>query len=198
MRLESDTTSARLAQRDLATSSPQFFGLGCTTKAPRILVDIKGDVGGVAMYMFDIEPTPPPGQWLIRVAGATHEPLVEKELASWLPEALEELDEASTEAEEEGYKPVSELARANAEHLVSELAACVVQAPVVHSTPEGGIAIDFRNRERDAAVLIECEADGEAVCFDDIGDKRGRTRRSDASDILEAGGWSALKRAGLI
>ena len=118
--------------------------------------------------------------------------------AGWLPGALEELDEACAGAEEEGYDPVSELARGNARRLLQSLAERVTQAPMVDSTPEGGVSIDFRNAQLDAAVLIECEADGEAVCFDDIGDKRGRTRRSDAGEVLEAAGWFALKRAGLI
>ncbi len=118
--------------------------------------------------------------------------------AGWLPEARKELDEACAGAEEEGYGPVSELARTNAERLLSTLAERVTQAPMVDSMPEGGVSIDFRNPQLDAAVLIECAADGEAVCFDDIGDKRGRTRRSDAGEVLEAAGWFALKRAGLI
>lgn len=118
--------------------------------------------------------------------------------ANWLPEALEELGDACAEPLEEGYSPVSDRAKEDAERLLSDLAARVAKAPVVHSTPEGGIAIDFRNPERDAAFLIICEGTGEGVCFYDIGDKRGRARSSDASDLMEDAGWSALKRMGLI
>ena len=118
--------------------------------------------------------------------------------ANWFPEALEELEDACSEPLEEGYLPVSDRAKNKAVRLLYELAPRVVQAPMVHSTQDGGIAIDFRNPERDAILLIICEGTGEGVCFYDIGDKRGRARSSDASDLIEDAGWSALARMGLI
>ena len=118
--------------------------------------------------------------------------------ANWLSEALDELEDACAQPEEEGYSVVSDRTRDIAGRLLSDLAARVAKAPMVHSTPEGGIAIDFRNPERDAAFLIICEGTGEGVCFYDIGDKRGRARSSDASDLIEDAGWSALARMDLI
>lgn len=121
----------------------------------------------------------------------------EKEHADWLPEALKELDEAPAEAEEEGYRQVTDLAAGNARKLLNDLARRVVRAPMVHSTPEGGIAIDFRNPDKDAAVLILCEPDGEGVCFHDIENERGRIRYSDTKNLLDAGGWFAISQAEL-
>ena len=116
--------------------------------------------------------------------------------ADWLDEALEELGEACLDAEEQEYPPVTELALANAERLLTDLARRVAEAPLVHSTPEGGIAIDFRNPERDAGILTICEPGGDGVCFYEFKGKRGRIRVSDADDLLEAGGWFAIRRAG--
>ena len=119
------------------------------------------------------------------------------EAADWLAGALEELEEAPAEAEEEGYEPVTELTVENARKLLNDLALQVMRAPIVHSRPDGGIAIDFRNPEKDAAVLIVCDPTGEGVCFYDIGSDRGRNRYTDAKEILDLGGWIAISRAGL-
>jgi hypothetical protein len=131
------------------------------------------------------------------LTGISQEALVDTLLGAWLPEALDEVGDACKEAQEEEYAPVSDFARTNAENLLSELAERVTQAPMVHSTPEGGIAIDFRNPEQDAGVLIISEPDGEGACFYERGGKRRRMRCSDAGDLLEAGGWNALAQAGL-
>lgn len=118
--------------------------------------------------------------------------------ANWLPEALEELGDACAEPWEEGYSPVSDRAKKEAARLLSELAPRVVQAPMVHSTPEGGIAIDFRNPKRDAALLLICEGSGEGVCFYDIGGRRGRARTSEVSDLMQITGWYVLDSMGMI
>ena len=135
--------------------------------------------------------------WLTVSVGQTGETDVEEVSASWLPEVLEELDAAQEDAEEEGYESVADLAVSNARKLLNDLARRVVRAPMVHSTPEGGIAIDFRNPDKDAAVLILCEPDGEGVCFHDIENERGRIRYSDTKNLLDAGGWFAISQAGL-
>lgn len=113
--------------------------------------------------------------------------------ANWLSQALEELNDACNEAIEEGYPPVSDLVRANSEILLGELAQRIMQAPMIHSTPEGGIAIDFRNPGRDAALLILCEPNGEGVCFFDIQNKQGRARWSDARGLLAVVGRSVVE-----
>lgn len=164
---------------------------------------------GIAIHVVDLatqgelralaEVAPTPALKLsIYPTGTPQEALIGTSLVAWFPEALDELADACREPYEEGYAPVSDLARENAENLLSELAERVIPAPMVHSTPEGGIAIDFRHVEQDAAVLIVCEPDGEGACYYDFGNKRGRGRCSDASDLLAAGAWSALTRSGLI
>ena len=151
---------------------------------------------GELQALAEVAPTPAL-ELSIYPTGTPQEALVDTSLGAWLPEALDEVADACREVQEEGYAPVSDLARKNAKNLLSELAERVIQAPMVHCTPEGGIAVDFRNPEQDAGVLIISEPDGEGVCFYELGGKRGRMRCSDAGDLLEALGWNALARAGL-
>lgn len=128
----------------------------------------------------------------------THRFGIDQPRATWLAEAMQELGDACVEAAEEGYQPVSSHVRASAESLLSDLASRVSEAPVVHSTPEGGIAIDFRNAKRDAALMILCDPNGEGACFYDVGDKQGRARCTDVRDLLVDAGWSAVQRIGLV
>ena len=134
--------------------------------------------------------------WNIRLNAATGQKPAPAE--SWLPEGLQDVDQACAEAGEEGYVVVPEVARAAAERMLAHLAERVSRRPIVHSTPEGGIALDFRNDGRDAAVLFLCEPDGEGVCLSQFIGKHGRTRYSNTDDLLEAGGWHALRCAGLL
>ncbi|MCH7540753.1 MAG: hypothetical protein IH999_10220 [Proteobacteria bacterium] len=162
-----------------------------------IAIRVVNATGGELPTLLEVAPIPV-SRLPTYLTGISQEALVDTLLGAWLPEALDEVGDACKEAQEEGYAPVSDLARKNAENLLSELAERVIQAPMVHCTPEGGIAVDFRNPEQDAGVLIISEPDGEGVCFYEHGGKRGRMRCSDAGDLLEeAGGWHALARAGL-
>lgn len=119
------------------------------------------------------------------------------EAADWLAEALEELEEAPAEAEEEGYEPVTELIVENARKLLNDLARRVVHSPIVQSMPEGGIAIEFRNPEKRAGVVVVCEPDGEGACFYEVEGRRSRTRCTDINDLLDAAVWYALSEAAL-
>lgn len=130
----------------------------------------------------------------VRQTGETD---VEEVSASWLPEALEELDAAKKDAEEEGYEPVTELIVENARKLLNDLARRVVHSPIVQSMPEGGIAIEFRNPEKRAGVVVVCEPDGEGACFYEVEGRRSRTRCTDINDLLDAAVWYALSEAAL-
>ena len=201
MRVESQTT-------DIILAAIPFVMAGSASDVD-ITRSEDSSSEGIAIHVVDLatqgelralaEVAPTPALKLsIYPTGTPQEALIGTSLGAWFPEALDELADACREAQEEGYAPVSDLARKNAENLLSELAERVIQAPMVHCTPEGGIAVDFRNPEQDAGVLIISEPDGEGVCFYEHGGKRGRMRCSDAGDLLEeAGGWHALARAGL-
>ena len=199
MSLESETDEDGSRRKHILSSPSLYFH-------PQITIGSSSGLIGVVPVTqpFGIEPLHVVSvdlsllyDWFPVSVGQTGETEVEEVSASWLPEALEELDEAPAEAEEEGYRQVTDLAAGNARKLLNDLARRVVRAPMVHSTPEGGIAIDFRNPDKDAAVLILCEPDGEGVCFHDIENERGRIRYSDTKNLLDAGGWFAISQAEL-
>lgn len=172
---------------------------GETLQGSANLVDLKvTELGDCLVIRPDPPELPPTFRFVVMptVVMPTHEIEADDSGADWLDEALEELGEACLDAEEQEYPPVTELALANAKRLLTDLARRVAEAPLVHSTPEGGIAIDFRNPERDAGILTICEPGGDGVCFYEFKGKRGRIRVSDADDLLEAGGWFAIRRAG--
>ncbi len=68
---------------------------------------------------------------------------------SWLTEALSELADADLEAEEEGYPPPGDAAKAQAEHILRQLAVTdpAGSAPAVSPTADGDIAVSFHNPE---------------------------------------------------
>lgn len=195
-----ESETRELESRRRATTPPPTIYFGhdtgtVTTSGDLVEVTIGVPVTRLHNVIF-VDPSPLP-KWFtlpIRQDGETED---EGGPPDWLPEALEELDMARADAEEEGYQQVTDLAAGNARKLLNDLARRVVRAPMVHSTPEGGIAIDFRNPDKEAAVLILCEPDGEGVCFHDIENERGRIRYSDTKNLLDAGGWFAISQAGL-
>ncbi len=198
MSLESETDDGGLRRWFTTPPPSNYFSPDTDT------VTTSGDLGELTISwavtqlrnVIFVDPSPLHKRFTlsVRQEGETD---VEEVSASWLPEALEELDAAKEDAEEEGYESVTDLAVNNARKLLNDLARRVVRAPMVHSTPEGGIAIDFRNPDKDSAVLILCEPDGEGVCFHDIENIRGRIRYSDTKNLLDAGGWFAISQAGL-
>ena len=118
-------------------------------------------------------------------------------MIDWLPDAIEELEEARAEAAE-GAIVVADRAVENATQMLDELAERVSIAPLVEVFPDGSIAIDFRNEVRDS-ILFVCDPDGSGACFQCIGKKPPvRTRSPDALNVLEAVGWNALRRAGFV
>ena len=116
---------------------------------------------------------------------------------SWLPLALRELEEACAAAKEEGYARVTELALSTAKDLLHTLSTRVREEPMIDPTPEGGIGMDFRSVGHNGVLLV-IDADGSGLIFEQIGEKMGRGRYSDAHHMLEAAGWGALKRAELL
>lgn len=114
----------------------------------------------------------------------------------WLHEVLQEL-KAECEVPEEGYRPVADRTKKEAEALLRQLSRRVESPPSVYATAEGAVCIDFRNEKLDAAAVFICEPTGEAACYYDIGDKRGRSRHSAVHDMLEFVGWRILEEMGL-
>jgi len=94
-----------------------------------------------------------------------------------LNDALRDLDEAGTEAREEGVPPPSEAALTNARRL---LRAAYERAPRrfgVYPTPDGEIAIDAPNGQGQSVMLL-CDSEGGALCLVNINGQRLRARYS--------------------
>ena len=101
----------------------------------------------------------------------------------WLRQALGELNGIDDDIGVEGLPQISEDVTQEARRILRELGRTPI-APMVYSTEDGEIAIDFRSstgtRE---AVLIELGDDGGGACFAFIDGKGRRARYSDSSDL---------------
>lgn len=110
--------------------------------------------------------------------------------AVWRDIALRELSGARQEAAEEGYAPPSELAEANARHVIDTASRLCRLAPAVYPTEDQEIAIQFVDRAAQWAVLILCDSDGGAACFVSApgpaagGKRNGRARFDVAEDLI--------------
>ncbi len=116
---------------------------------------------------------------------------------SWIADALQQLREVADDADDMRYPLPTSLSLSNAEKFLRRLSWVVSAGPDVHSTPGGGVAIDFRNASMSAGVLFVFESDGQATWTLQVGEKRSRSRIFDGSDVLESGGSFALRSAGL-
>ena len=102
-----------------------------------------------------------------------------------LRDALCDLDDATTEAREEGLPFPSDTALANARRLLLamyELLPCRFE---VYPTPDGEIAVQPSSGPG-ASVLVLCESDGGALCLVSTNDAHRRARYSD-TDLLPDG-----------
>ena len=102
---------------------------------------------------------------------------------AWLTQALAELNGIDDEVAEEGLPEVSRAVTEEARRILRDLGGVPV-APMVYSTMDGEIAIDFRSSTNTVhAVLIELGDDGGGACFALINGKSRRARYSDSSDL---------------
>lgn len=199
MSLESETEDGGSWRKRILSSPPMYFHPQTTIGSSSGSIDVvpvTQPSGIEALHVESVDVSLFP-TWFILSDRQEGETEVEEVSASWLPEALEELDAAQEDAEEEGYESVTDLAVNNARKLLNDLARRVVHSPIVQSMPEGGIAIEFRNPEKRAGVLVVCEANGEGACFFEVEGRRSRTRCTDINDLLDAAGWYALSEVAL-
>ena len=113
--------------------------------------------------------------------GTTGQP--PRQRTSWLAQALGELDEIKDEVAEEGLPDISRGVMEEARRILRDLRSVPI-APMIYSTEDGEISIDFRSSTSEAqAVLIELGDDGGGACFAFIDGKGRRARYSDSSDL---------------
>ena len=113
--------------------------------------------------------------------GTIHKLLPQRSV--WLAQALAELKGIDEEIAEEGLPEISKAVTEEARRILRDLSSAPV-APMVYSTKDGEIAIDFRlSTSAGQAVLIELGDDGGGACFAFIDGKGRRARYSDSSDL---------------
>ena len=104
---------------------------------------------------------------------------------TWLPSALEELEEIDREVLEDGLPTIKAETRGEAARILRKLDGKTIQ-PTTYPTDDGEIVIHFQSLGVPAAVLIELSNDGQAACFSCVGGKNRRARYDDSSDVPDA------------
>lgn len=117
--------------------------------------------------------------------------------AAWLEASLNELEECSASALDEGLEEPSELGLTKAKKLLKTVSTRVTDQPDIYLMDEGSIAIDFRNPESKSGVLFLVEQDGSGALFHRTKNSKGRLRVHDAADLLQEGGFLELERVGI-
>lgn len=105
--------------------------------------------------------------------------------ATWLPSALEELEEIDREVIEDGLPVIKAETKGEAARILRELAGRTIQ-PTIYPTDDGEIVIHFQSPGVPAAVLIELGNDGQAACFSCVGGRNRMARFDDPSDLPDA------------
>ena len=90
-------------------------------------------------------------------------------LPTELSDALNDLNEASDEAREEGFPAPSGLVLSNAERLLKAMYEISPRRFEVYPTPDGEIAIDAPNGDGQSVLLL-CEPEGGALCLVNLRD----------------------------
>ena len=104
---------------------------------------------------------------------------------SELSDALSDLREIRSEAQEENFSEPSYIATANAVRLLQEMYLISPRRFEVYPTPDGDVAIDAPS-DHDRSVVLFCEAAGGALCLVNMGDKHRCARYSHACDLPDS------------
>ena len=100
----------------------------------------------------------------------------------WLKGALEYLNQIDQEAREEGYPPISDVAKSNAKRVLF-IAGSGSLEPHVYPSMDGEVAVYFKSPVAPAALLILLNDEGSAGCFWSIRGTSERRRYDDASEL---------------
>ena len=102
--------------------------------------------------------------------------------ASWLEDALTQVDRINKEAKEEGYPPITELAKRNAKHVLRMVGTSSIE-PAVYPSMDGEIAVYFKSPTAASALLILLDNKGGAGCYWSVRGKSERRRHEVASKL---------------
>lgn len=102
--------------------------------------------------------------------------------AEWHADALKQLEELDAEVTEEGLPEISSNIKQQAKIIIKELKN-QSQAPIIYSTEEGEIVIQFKSPVEPSIVAIELDNNGQGACFSYINGKNRRARYQDFSEL---------------
>ena len=102
--------------------------------------------------------------------------------ASWLEDAFAQVDRVNQEAKEEGYPPITELAKRNARHVLRMAGTSPIE-PAVYPSMDGEIAVYFKSPTAASALLILLDNEGGAGCYWSVRGNSERRRHQDASKL---------------
>ena len=115
--------------------------------------------------------------------------------ANWLAGVLKELNGIDQEADEEGYPPIEDAAKRNAERLLWITNTSQIE-PRVYPSMDGEIALYFKSPSASAALLILLDNAGGAGCYWSLGGRSERKRFDDASNLPGEFVWAHLRSLG--
>ena len=102
---------------------------------------------------------------------------IAKTCSSEFNHSLQDLQEITNEASEEGFLPPSDKALNNAVRLLKEMYAISSRSYEIYPTPDGEIAIDAPGGYGRSVILL-CDSGGGALCLVNTNGKHRRARYS--------------------
>lgn len=102
--------------------------------------------------------------------------------ATWYASALKELDELDAEAAEEGLPEIAPDIKKEGRRIIEKLKNQPLP-PIIYSTEEGGIVVQFKSPVKSSVVAIELDNSGEGACFCYINGKNRYARYQDCSEL---------------
>lgn len=102
--------------------------------------------------------------------------------ATWYLSALKELDELDAEIAEEGLPEITADMKKEARSIIEKLRNQPL-APVIYSTEEGEIVIQFKSPVKSSMIAIELDNRGEGACFCYTNGKNRYARYQDCSEL---------------
>ena len=103
-------------------------------------------------------------------------------VSTWLPEALEELEDLSNEIIEDDLPEIRTETKNEAKRIVQILREHPI-APTIYPTDDGEVVIHFKSPAVPAAVVLELSNNGQGACFSYVNGKSRRARYDDSSDL---------------
>ena len=115
--------------------------------------------------------------------------------AGWFQHALAQVDRIDQEAQEEGFPPITDVAKRHAKHVLAKTRASFLE-PEMYPSLDGEIALYFKSPSAAAGLLILIDSEGRADCFWSADSKNEREHYEDAWDLPTDVLWRRLRMLG--